>query len=188
MTPNQKMQKIPLKAVVAIFEAARRIRYENSSRWSKREKLVALSERAFDLVKHMTPCGTGCSHCCHMAVAIVDTEAQIIAAHINKAAIRQPKRANPIIAMKHHNTMMQTFTEKPCSFLEEGRCSIYEVRPIACRGHHSLAESPDSCDLNRRPQVSTPSMNLKELEVAYAFSFVNEAWGDIREYFPTGRK
>jgi hypothetical protein len=28
--------------------------------------------------------------------------------------------------------------EYPCPFLQEGQCSIYEVRPLACRGKNSL--------------------------------------------------
>src|SRR5262249_13214760 len=28
--------------------------------------------------------------------------------------------------------------DQPCAFLEAGRCSIYEVRPLSCRGMNSL--------------------------------------------------
>lgn len=32
----------------------------------------------------------------------------------------------------------------PCPFLVDNRCSIYEVRPLACSGHHSVSP-PDYC-------------------------------------------
>ncbi len=34
----------------------------------------------------------------------------------------------------------------PCPLLVEGRCSVYEDRPVACRGHFAAGESPDACN------------------------------------------
>ena len=37
----------------------------------------------------------------------------------------------------------------PCPFLKDGRCSIYEHRPLACRAHYALA-NPDNCKMPAR--------------------------------------
>jgi Fe-S-cluster containining protein len=35
--------------------------------------------------------------------------------------------------------------KRACPLLKEGRCSVYEVRPTACRGHYALNQAPEVC-------------------------------------------
>ena len=37
----------------------------------------------------------------------------------------------------------------PCPFLHEGRCGIYEIRPLACRAHYAL-HNPELCKMPHR--------------------------------------
>jgi hypothetical protein len=70
-------------------------------------------------------CRAGCAACCHQRVSVLPAEADAIAAHL--------RRSDP--------ARIDRLTERPrnaaCPFLDDGRCSIYAVRPLRCRGLHS---------------------------------------------------
>jgi Fe-S-cluster containining protein len=95
----------------------------------------------------------------------------------------RPHQLSMVMAGKH--------TGSPCPFLEKGRCSIYEARPLICRIHHSLEVSASTCEFNRAtPDYSIPveMIDPDHFEVPYAAlarsHFKNEPWGAIQEFFP----
>jgi hypothetical protein len=76
---------------------------------------------------------------------------------------------------------------KPCPFLVNSRCSVYEDRPLVCRVHHSLSDTALDCN----PFVSSgrpPMYNPDVVEVPYRVinAAVNpmEPSGNIAEFFP----
>ncbi len=89
-------------------------------------------------------CRAGCAHCCHQVVAVSPPEALAIFDHLRrsrgaaeleilKARVRAlHERARGLSSAERFSP------EHPCAFLEAGNCSIYEVRPLACRGVNSL--------------------------------------------------
>jgi hypothetical protein len=91
-------------------------------------------------------CRSGCSHCCHQAVGVSAPEVLAIAAHLQ--ATRTPAELEAIIGRVRDaddRTRGLTAADRlspdlPCPFLgdEDQRCSIYEARPLACRGTKSL--------------------------------------------------
>lgn len=92
-------------------------------------------------------CRSGCSHCCYQRVGVTPAEALAIQFHLN-----QTRSATELVEIRarlstaHEKTRMLSAEERlspdlPCPFLERGRCSIYEVRPLACRGVNSLREA-----------------------------------------------
>jgi hypothetical protein len=89
-------------------------------------------------------CRAGCDHCCHVVVGVTAPEALTILAHLEHS--RSPgdlARLAARVAGHHERTRGLSSAERfspehPCVFLEAGRCSIYEVRPLACRGMNSL--------------------------------------------------
>jgi len=97
-------------------------------------------------------CKAGCDHCCHQPVGLTPPEALAIAAHLREkltteelvtVAARFAQRARDTRGL----SSAQRFSpDHPCPFLNRGQCSIYEVRPLACRGMNSL----DSEDCKRR--------------------------------------
>lgn len=51
----------------------------------------------------------------------------------------------------------------PCVFLEDGRCSVYEARPVACRGYF-VTTPPENCagDSGKVAALSTIHKTIKE--------------------------
>jgi hypothetical protein len=89
-------------------------------------------------------CRPGCAHCCHQAVGVSPPEVFVIHDHL--LATRTPAELEAFdqrLRSADERTRGMSLTERlspelPCPFLEQGRCSIYEVRPLACRGKNSL--------------------------------------------------
>ena len=89
-------------------------------------------------------CKAGCDHCCHQPVGLTPPEALAIFAHLRQTlasdelasvASRLAQRARETRGL---SSAERFSPDQPCPFLERGRCSIYEVRPLACRGMNSL--------------------------------------------------
>ena len=82
-------------------------------------------------------CAPGCSFCCYLPVDVLAPEAFRIAAHLEQT--RSPDALATLVyrlgAQGQHD-----FGVRPCVFLANGRCSIYEVRPMVCRGYNSLSK------------------------------------------------
>lgn len=122
----------------------------------KLENAVALGRRAMDATSTLVDgmfsltsdappaCRAGCSHCCHQAVGVSAPEVFAIYDELSKT--RAPKELDAVlerIRRTDDETRGMTSSERwspehPCPFLEKGSCSIYEVRPLACRGKNSL--------------------------------------------------
>jgi Putative zinc- or iron-chelating domain len=114
---------------------------------------AAASERAAELVRAALArepppspiaCTKGCPSCCVSKVAVVAPEVIRIADHLRRtlddaalAALTARVRA------ADERTRGLTRRERakigvPCPLLEDGACSIHEVRPLICRGWSSL--------------------------------------------------
>lgn len=90
-------------------------------------------------------CDGGCSYCCHYHVYLTAFEAFLIAEHIDAQFREEDKKA--VIERLEANLRQITgmtaqqhvLTNVACALLSPtGKCSIYPVRPIACRRHHAL--------------------------------------------------
>jgi uncharacterized protein len=82
-------------------------------------------------------CAAGCFFCCYLPVDVLAPEAFRIAAHLKQT--RSPGELAELVyrlaAPGGHDP-----GTRPCVFLDQGRCSIYEVRPMVCRGYNSLSK------------------------------------------------
>jgi hypothetical protein len=120
-------------------------------------RLMALTSQLVTHVLSLAPegavaCRSGCDHCCHQVVGVSAPEALAIYDHVR--ATRSPtelERLRAHVETLHQRsrglpTAERLSPEHPCVFLDSGRCSIYEVRPLACRGVNSL----DAADCERR--------------------------------------
>jgi hypothetical protein len=89
-------------------------------------------------------CRAGCAHCCHQAVGV--TPPEVFAIHDHLRATRAPAELDAVVARvraaddatRGMAAAERLSPELPCPFLEDGRCSIYEARPLSCRGTNSL--------------------------------------------------
>jgi Fe-S-cluster containining protein len=86
-------------------------------------------------------CKAGCSHCCSARVEAIAPEIFLIAAELENLS---PEERNASIArLEAHIAAADArdaswHTRTSCPFLVEHLCSIYAVRPAACRKAHSL--------------------------------------------------
>lgn len=109
------------------------------------EHLISRFEAAHELPRPIA-CGPGCSFCCMNQVQVTPPEALLIGHHL--AATRPPTeieallaRVAAILALTAGKTRREVAVmrrELPCPLLREGLCSVYPVRPLACRAMHAL--------------------------------------------------
>ncbi|WP_338668253.1 YkgJ family cysteine cluster protein [Pseudodesulfovibrio methanolicus] len=93
-------------------------------------------------------CKRGCIHCCYNQVALTEPEALFLGLHL--LGTRSPERlrdlANRARALadglkgKSWREIGMMRHRLPCLFLEDGGCSVYPARPLACRGWNSVDE------------------------------------------------
>ena len=82
-------------------------------------------------------CAPGCSFCCYLPVDVLAPEAFRIAAYLKQT--RSPGEMGELLyRLGAHG--QPDFGVRPCVFLADGHCSIYEVRPMVCRGYNSLSK------------------------------------------------
>ena len=89
-------------------------------------------------------CKAGCAHCCYQAVGVTAPEALAVFDYLAKTlSTAELASVAARVAEARERTRGLSAAERfspehPCVFLESGRCSIYEVRPLSCRGMNSL--------------------------------------------------
>ena len=83
-------------------------------------------------------CQAGCAHCCHLRVEATDPEVLHIAQHLQ--TLPSADQATTLRRLQQHAAAASVgTTRQPCSFLVHDRCTMYSVRPAACRKAHSLS-------------------------------------------------
>lgn len=88
-------------------------------------------------------CRAGCDACCHQHVAVLPIEALAIAAEFGRLGIAETQElrlrlASTDAATRDLDASARRRARIACAFLgAAGRCEIYAVRPMRCRGLHS---------------------------------------------------
>ena len=120
-------------------------------------KVIELWENAVDRARcflkksrgnELNECGPGCSYCCHLPVAVSAPEALGLAFHI-KARFAAPelRAIREMIASNAAKVADMTVIEQAraqvkCALLDDdGQCSAYEARPIACSSWCSVSRA-----------------------------------------------
>lgn len=162
-----------------------RISSANAGQKSRRRQLVQVAERLNQALMSKATCRAGCSHCCSMTTMLYQHEAEVISRVSGKPMEEIPMRPYEVAlqqARMHFGT--------PCPFLVDSRCSVYEVRPLVCRLHHSLNDDASACNVNVLPEHRKPvaRYDVDVVEVPYHHLVRKygggEPWGAIQEYFP----
>ncbi|HSD88259.1 MAG TPA: YkgJ family cysteine cluster protein [Kofleriaceae bacterium] len=127
-------------------------------------------------------CGTGCSHCCHTRLSITSVEGDAIRDEIATwPAERKAALVQNVAAARPDQ----------CAALDpQGRCLIYQVRPIVCRSHGApirmhqpgslpvVASCPDNFTA-RGPAAADPDCILDQTTLsAMTLAVDREAGGD----------
>jgi Fe-S-cluster containining protein len=89
-----------------------------------------------------TSCGDGCDFCCHQIIGATPLELLVILDYLRAQAVNIPllqERASALAdAARDLGPAARYARGQPCVFLVDHRCSIYEVRPLTCRGMNAL--------------------------------------------------
>jgi len=90
-------------------------------------------------------CKTGCTACCFIDVDVSADEVAAIINYCNENAIEIDKK----YLIKQAEVGRKKYSElSRCVFLKDDMCSIYPVRPIACRKHW-VKTDPSLCDFSK---------------------------------------
>jgi putative zinc- or iron-chelating protein len=97
-------------------------------------------------------CRKGCSFCCHMNVGVTALEAVRIAAVLRRSA--GDARHGAVLAADdrfgHRGAQERLKLKTLCPLLADGACSVYELRPLACRALLSLSARLCELELEAR--------------------------------------
>jgi Fe-S-cluster containining protein len=89
-------------------------------------------------------CARGCSHCCHQRVELTAPEVFLVARALRAApdARRDALLAATAASVEGLDGRAYHRKQVRCALLgEDGACTVYASRPIACRRHHSTDAS-----------------------------------------------
>ncbi len=92
-------------------------------------------------------CDSGCDYCCHPPVSAAVPEVANIVAYVfnhlpEAEQDRIMARVEQVYARVHPMSGPErTSSNIACPYLAEGKCSIYPVRPLACRGFNSTSRA-----------------------------------------------
>lgn len=88
-------------------------------------------------------CKSGCAHCCHQTVHVTPIEALAIVDHLMQSlsTAALASLAGRISEARERTRGLAPLdrfaSAHPCPFLAAGQCSVYQLRPLACRGMNS---------------------------------------------------
>lgn len=130
------------------------------------------------------PCKPGCDACCHIPVFIYEHEAQALGVLTRRIPKKLPRRSIQAAVEAGKQLSGQTYP-----FLEPDPvrgisvCSVYDIRPFACRQCHSLGRTSEGCGPSNGDVASLDAGRY--VEQAYIRCLEPGAsFGDIREFFP----
>jgi len=141
-------------------------------------RIQKIADRMSAAVVPYSACQSGCSYCCHIPVTISALEADAIGKATGRSPVKGVLRQSCAETAHYHR--------QPCPFLDKGKCSIYNERPVSCRLMFNLSDSPYYCNTDIDPDKShVMLLNLKKIEFAFTGAFMNSGFADIRDYFPS---
>lgn len=168
-----------------LHRVATRVQLSNASHTSRRAHLLKIADRLNEALAPYSACAPGCSHCCHMPTMIYTHEAQRLA----DASGRKMLDIKPRLVEESLKTAAK-FSGTPCPFLaNDGRCSVYNDRPLICRLHHSLNDNPSDCRVGPHgPEIAIKRYDVDVIETPYHLLMFSkrkpEGWASIHEFFP----
>lgn len=129
----------PKPTVTAVCNALDQVFLLAEETWSSRQRNVR-----FMMEAPASACKAGCGWCCHQQVGVSVPEAIRIAAHVRTLPEDEGKIMGARVTQVAEScggmdTTQWLRTRTACPFLgADGNCMIYAVRPLRCRGVHSI--------------------------------------------------
>jgi uncharacterized protein len=133
--------------------------------------LDSVASRAAELGP-VPDCKIGCSYCCHVRVEATDPEVFWIARKIRQQPASEVteliEKLRRRVAEHHADSLDR---RRSCTFLVDNRCTIYEVRPAACRKAHSLSVKQCQAFAPEIPQNLTLLVEAEALMIGTAEAY-----------------
>lgn len=176
--------RVPWIAPESLKKCVERVAREEPDPVKARARIIRIATEVTEALAPAAACRQRCSHCCHQGLPVHEHEAVLLARVSGREMVRQPwRRAQEV------DVDIDSSIGKPCPFLVDHACSVYEHRPLACRIRHSLSEDPDDCSLDGPTKGEFPALAL---EAAFIDTYVEvgcrtgsvEPVGSIHRYFP----
>ena len=79
---------------------------------------------------HAFRCGEGCDACCHARIGVFAVEAAPI-----REALARLAHEDPALRARVRMQADDPAHQDRCALLVDGRCAVYEQRPLICRSH-----------------------------------------------------
>lgn len=123
-----------------------------TSAWAQADALWSgiRATPAFALGSPPAACRRGCGWCCHQRVG---------AAAVEVLAIARALTARPEV-----HAALAWMPGKPCAFLKEGACSVYDIRPLKCRSLWHVDERHCMAKYANLPSMGGPGNAAFQLE------------------------
>jgi Fe-S-cluster containining protein len=122
-----------------------------------------------------------------MATFLTTAEAEVIS-KATGAPLATPAAAT--LTRTSNEIERAQYAGVPCSFLADGRCTIYAFRPWACRVHFSVDQDELLCKIVPGERIEAPSYQTQSLFLIYLLAQpgnpLDIKMADIREFFPHG--
>ncbi len=133
-------------------------------------------------------CHAGCDHCCYQEFTVFPVEAYHLAQAVGALPAHARQRLQQHLQEQEGQLPMADEVQ-PCVLLREGRCSVYEGRPLICRiqGYplfsamieHADGSQRDCCPLN----FSTMALADVDATAIYNLDLVNQTLAAINHLY-----
>lgn len=127
-------------------------------------------------------CRKGCHHCCSEELYVDEREADLIIENIHPKLLPIVEaqteawlaKAAPLLDREDpHHAMTWRAVDKPCPLLIDGLCSVYAVRPFACRIFFAMGK-PEDCQMPQREHQKFGNFEPEKLAAAMTPFIQNE--------------
>lgn len=114
-------------------------------------------------------CCAGCSLCCWLRVDVYAHEVFLIVHHLQTDADPAELARIQLNLAAHAEALLpltpfeHATRNIPCPLLEDGRCSVYSVRPAACRRQHSTDLAACQHTFDHPTDLESPAAHNREL-------------------------